>query len=88
MHPHDDGAHRPLCTIELIAAGHAERCPGSGCAFWDRGCALARIETELDSRPEVAQVLLELRRELEAGRVVELEEARSRLSGALDTGAD
>ena len=76
MKPDDE--HRPLCTIELIAHGHAERCPGEKCAFWDRGCALARIEAELDGRPDVAQLLLDLRRELAAGRAVELEEAHAR----------
>jgi hypothetical protein len=76
--------HRDLCTIELIAQGHAQRCPGDECPFWDRGCALARIETELDGRPEVAQLLLDLRRELESGRVVELGEARSRFAHVLN----
>jgi hypothetical protein len=55
-----------LCTIELIAQGHAERCPGEACGFWERGCALARVEYELDGRPDVARLLLDLRRELEA----------------------
>jgi hypothetical protein len=59
--------HRQLCTIELIAEGHASRCPGEECAFWDRGCALARVEGELDGRPEVAQLLVNLRRELDRG---------------------
>ena len=45
---------------------------------------LARIEAELDGRPELAQVLLDLRRELEAGRTIELEEAHSRLSHLLN----
>lgn len=76
--------HRQLCTIELIAEGHAERCPGADCAFWEQGCALARVEAELDGRPEVAQLLLGLRRELEAGRVVELEDARSRFAHVLN----
>jgi hypothetical protein len=76
--------HRPLCTIELIAEGHAERCPGDSCAFWDHGCVLARIEAELDGRPEVAQLLLDLRRELETGRTIELEEAHSRFSHILN----
>ena len=76
--------HRQLCTIELIAEGHAERCPGKECAFWDRGCALARIEAELDGRPEVAQILLDLRRELEAGRALDIEEARSRFAHILN----
>ena len=75
--------HRQLCTIELIAEGHANRCPGEDCAFWDRGCALARVESQLGGRPEVAQVLLDLRRELEAGRTVELEEAHSRFAHIL-----
>jgi hypothetical protein len=76
--------HRQLCTIELIAEGHAQRCPGEQCPFWEHGCALTRIEVELDSRPEVALLLLDLRRELEAGRVIELDEARSRLAHVLN----
>jgi hypothetical protein len=76
--------HRQLCTIELVAEGHASRCPGEECAFWERGCVLARIEAELDGRPGVAQVLLDLRRELEAGRAVALEEAHSRFAHILN----
>lgn len=76
--------HRQLCTIELIAEGHADRCPGEECAFWDRGCALARAESALDERPEVAQLLLDLRRELESGRVIQLEDARSRFAHILN----
>jgi hypothetical protein len=76
--------HRQLCTIELIAEGHANRCPGEECAFWDRGCALARVETELGGRPEVAQILLDLRRELEAGRSVEIVDAHSRFAHLLN----
>jgi hypothetical protein len=76
--------HRQLCTIELIAEGHAKRCPGEECAFWDRGCVLSRIEYELDDRPEVAQLLLDLRDELEAGRAVEIEEAHSRFAHLLN----
>ena len=82
MHP--AGEHVQLCTIALIGEGHAERCPGADCAFWERGCALARIETELDGRPEVARLLLDLRREIEAGRAVELEQARSALAHILN----
>jgi hypothetical protein len=76
--------HHQLCTIELIAEGHAERCPGEACAFWDRGCVLARVEADLDGRPEVAQLLLDLRRELDAGRDVELAEARTRFAHVLN----
>lgn len=68
-------SHRPLCTIELIAEGHADRCPGEECAFWEHGCALSRIESDLDSRPEVAALLLELRRELDAGRTIDAADA-------------
>ncbi|HSF60387.1 MAG TPA: hypothetical protein VLA69_01710 [Gaiellaceae bacterium] len=77
-------AHKPLCTIELIAEGHADRCPGDECAFWDRGCVLTRVEYELSGRPEVAQLLLDLRRELEAGRAIEIGEARSRFAHLLN----
>ena len=76
MHGKSEAEHRPNCTIELIAEGHATRCPGEECAFWDHGCALARVEAQLDGRPEVARILLDLRRELETGRAVEFEEAR------------
>jgi hypothetical protein len=71
--------HRPLCTIELIAEGHADRCPGESCAFWENECILARIEEELDRRPEVAALLLDLRRQLESGGSVPVEEASAAL---------
>jgi hypothetical protein len=82
MHPAEE--HRQLCTIELIAEGHAERCPGEKCAFWERGCALERIEAELESRPEVAQLLVDLRREIESGRELEVDEARARFAHVLN----
>lgn len=84
MKPKRAAEHRPLCTIELIAEGHAERCPGEECAFWERGCVLTRVEAELDGRPEVAKILLDLRRELEAGRAIELDEAHSRFARILN----
>ncbi len=84
MHIESATEHRPLCTIELIATGHAARCPGERCAFWERGCALTRIEANLDTRPEMARLLLDLRRELEAGHTVELEQARSFLAHILN----
>ena len=77
-------AHRQLCTIELIAEGHAERCPGELCPFWERGCALARIEYELEGRPDVARLLVDLRREIERGREVEVEELRSHFAHLLN----
>jgi hypothetical protein len=39
---------------------------------------------ELDGRPEVAQLLLDLRRELEAGHTIGLEEAHSRFAHILN----
>jgi hypothetical protein len=83
MHPARP-VHRPLCTIEMIATGHGERCPGEGCAFWDGGCALARVEDELEGRPELARLLLDLRGRLERGHEVELEEARATLAHILN----
>jgi len=76
--------HRPACTLELVAEGHAERCAGEDCPFWEQGCALTRVEHELDGRPQLAAVLLDLRRELEAGRRVELEEAHTRFAHILN----
>ena len=84
MHDRSETEHRPLCTIELIAEGHASRCPGDGCAFWDHGCVLTRVELELDARPEVAQLLLDLRGALEAGHSIELERARTTLAHILN----
>ena len=77
-------AHRQLCTIELIAEGHADRCPGETCAFWEHGCALTRIEYELEGRPDVARVLVDLRREIESGREVEIGALRSRFAHLLN----
>lgn len=81
---HRDEEHHQLCTLELVAEGHAGRCPGEECAFWEHGCALARMEGELDGRPEVAQLLLDLRREIEEGRRVSVEDARVWFSHVLN----
>jgi len=61
----DPSAHLRYCTIELIAEGRAERCPGGACPFWDEACVLDRVEHELADRRELAQFLLDLRRNLE-----------------------
>jgi hypothetical protein len=86
--PRPASEHRQLCTIELVSEGHAERCPGETCPFWDHECALSRVEHELDHRPEVAGVLLELRRELELGREIEAAAAQLRLAQALEPQPD
>jgi len=67
MHPYLDRPH-PLCTIELIAGVEATRCPAESCAFWERGCVLERVESELAANPDVARLLVDLRRELESRR--------------------
>ena len=81
-------SHRPLCTIELIAEGHADRCPGKECAFWEQGCVLSRIESDLDGRPEVAELLLDLRRELDAGRTIEVADAQALFRRRLAAGRE
>ena len=59
------------CHLEVLA-GHAAQCPGEACGFWqtERGCALENASAELAGRPEVAQLLLEVRDRLAAGRAV------------------
>lgn len=80
--------HRPLCTIELIAEGHADRCPGEECAFWEQGCVLGRVEADLDKRPDVAALLLDLRRELDSGRTIAVADARALFHRRLAAGRE
>jgi len=50
-----------LCTLQR-AVDHAERCPGESCPFWkDGACGLADIRSEIESNPELARYLLDLR---------------------------
>ena len=77
-----------LCTIELIAEGHAERCPGEACAFWHDGCVLGAVESDLHAAPHVAELLLELRREVESGAAVPVVVARDRLRRAASESED
>jgi hypothetical protein len=77
-----------LCTIELIAEGHAERCPGAGCAFWQDRCVLEAVEVDLQAAPAVAELLLSLRREIENGARIPVDEARERLLEALGEESD
>ena len=80
-----------LCRLDLIA-GHAERCPGPPCPFWEPGgaalegrCVLERVGPELEYRPELAEVLLELRRRLESARTeADASEARRAFAHALN----
>jgi hypothetical protein len=67
-----DGETR-ICHLHR-ALGTVVRCPEAACPFWEEGgvalpagCELERLAIELD-RPDLAQYLLDLRRELEAAR--------------------
>jgi hypothetical protein len=54
-------ATHDFCTLQH-AVGRSERCPGSGCPFWaDEGCALDGIRSDLETNPELAGYLLDLR---------------------------
>ncbi len=55
-----------LCSIELVAEHQRTPCPREACAYWENaGCLLMEVGTEVSTRPEVATLLLRLRRELE-----------------------
>jgi hypothetical protein len=62
----------PLCRIEGVL-GRAEACPGARCPFWEPDrtvlagrCAFAKVDIETD--PEVAALLVQVRRMLESAR--------------------
>jgi hypothetical protein len=57
----------------LAAEGRDEPCPESHCVYWENGCILAAADTELRTRPEVAALLLGLRRQLERARAANSE---------------
>jgi hypothetical protein len=80
--------HRPLCTIELIVEGTAERCPGAECPYWSEGCILDRVADELSERREVAEFLLGLRRKLEHPELEELDAARAAFHRRLAAGSE
>jgi hypothetical protein len=67
-----DETDRP-CTIVLAAEGRGEACTEDRCAYWDKGCILAAADSELMTHPEVAQLLLQLRRRLEQARADDVE---------------
>jgi len=81
----------PLCKLQY-AVGRVEECPQGACPFWEPGgaalpgrCALERVD--LTSRPEVAHLLLGLRKRLELGEAAaEQEEARRLFYRLLNTG--
>ena len=80
-----------LCTLEA-AVGKVEACPEDACPFWEPGgaalegrCVLERVGPELEDRPELAEVLLELRRRLESARTeADASDARRAFAHALN----
>ena len=66
-----------LCRLQYVV-GRIEPCPEGRCPFWELGGAVlpgrcAFEELDLSARPAVAQVLLRIRKTLEAA---DLREAR------------
>jgi hypothetical protein len=49
------------CTLQ-DAVGRHERCPGDSCPFWaGEGCALDGVRADIETNPELAGYLLDLR---------------------------
>ena len=74
------------CSLHQVL-GEAERCPGSGCAYWENGsgCAIERLELADLGHVELARHLLELRAKLEDARAEEeRREAPRRLARLLN----
>ena len=60
------------CALHA-AAGRVEFCPGDACVFWEPGgavveggCVLERLDLDFLRRPDLADLLLDVRRRLEA----------------------
>lgn len=52
------------CQLTRTLDRH-ERCPGDACPFWDSGhCQLDDLRPDLDTNPELAGFLLDLRSRL------------------------
>jgi hypothetical protein len=55
------------CLLHRALDGH-ERCPGSACPFFEGGaCRLEELRVDIDTNPQLARFLLDLRARL-AGR--------------------
>jgi hypothetical protein len=72
------------CTLRFAAEGHAEACPGRGCAFWEAGgavvegaCVIERLGVDLGNG-DLATYLLETRERLEQTRDLAEAEAQHR----------
>lgn len=59
---------RELCRLQY-AAGRIEDCPGEDCPFWlDGRCIIGGLQADLDSSPELAELLLDVRSEVAGQR--------------------
>ena len=55
------------CLLQRAVDGH-ERCPGAACPFFEDGeCRLEELRVDIDTNPQLARFLLDLRARL-AGR--------------------
>jgi hypothetical protein len=54
-----------ICTIVLATDGRPEPCSGERCAYWEQGCVFDGVGPDLVAYPEVAALVLRVRRELE-----------------------
>jgi hypothetical protein len=55
------------CLLRHALDGH-ERCPGAECPFFEHGaCRLGELRADIDTNPQLARFLLDLRARL-AGR--------------------
>ena len=49
------------CLLQQALGGH-ERCPGDACPFWSDGrCRLGDLRADIETTPELARLLLDLR---------------------------
>jgi hypothetical protein len=54
------------CLLQHAVGGH-ERCPGEECPFFERGeCRLGELRVDIDTNPQLARFLLDLRARLAA----------------------
>lgn len=62
-------ADERLCLLQT-AVGRHERCPGEACPYWqDGGCPLEQMRADIETNPELAGFLLDLRAQIMGGGV-------------------
>ncbi len=58
---------RPGSCHLLSAVDLEEPCPGQQCPFWDEGCLLMGLRSDMSVNPALVRFLLGLREDLEDG---------------------